>query len=173
MSSPFILGCDGPKELDPMANMHYFYGQMDRFRGMGPQKPIVNSSSLSFGMPLGAVNYAKSRAEGTCDYDHQMFQDKSNPKDVRPVVDGLTTVPSSMVPHKVFVPSYQGQHDPRLTTSPCPSGSPINYFRGSISAYKPRITGIEERFLKSQETREKHAAQYARLREQGVVSGIF
>lgn len=170
-----VLGPDGVREYDPMSNSHYFFSNMKRFKAMGPQKPIVGQGNggVSFGMPLGAVNYAKSRSSDACDSDEQMFQDKSNPKDATPVLDGLTTVPQGTIPYKIRVPTYMGQHDPRLTEAQCPSGSPTNYFRGRISAFRPRFTPIETKFLQAQQTREKHANQYAKLKQMGVVNGIF
>jgi len=170
-----VFGPDGVREYDPMANSHYFFSNMKRFKAMGPQKPIVGQGDhgVSFSTPLGAVNYAKSRSSDACDSDEQMFQDKSNPKDMSPILNGLTTVPQGTLPFKVNVPAYMGQHDPRLTEAQCPSGSPINYFRGSISAFKPRFTPIETKFLQANQTREKHSKQYSKLKQMGVVNGIF
>lgn len=169
-----VFGPDGVREYDPMANLHYFMGNMQRFKAMGPQRPIIGQrTGVTFGTPLGAVNYAKTRSSDACDSDYPMFQDKSNPKDVTPVLNGLTTVPTGVIPYKVDVPSFMGQHDPRLTEAQCPNGSPTNYFRGSLAAFKPRFTPIETKFLQAQQTREKHMKQYAHLKQQGTVSGIF
>jgi hypothetical protein len=170
-----VFGPDGVREYDPMANSHYFFSNMKRFKAMGPQKPIVGQGDygVSFTTPLGAVNYAKSRSSDACDSDDQVFQDKSNPKDMTPILNGLTTVPQGTIPYKIQVPAYMGQHDPRLTEAQCPNGSPTNYFRGRISAFKPRFTPIETKFLQANQTREKHSNQYSKLKQMGTVSGIF
>jgi hypothetical protein len=159
-----------------MAVFNYYMSNLKRYKAMGPQKPIVGqggAGGVSFGMPLGAINYAKSRSTNACDSDYPMFQDKTNPKDVTPLINGLTTVPHGVAPYKINAPDFMGQHDPRLTEAQCPSGGPTNYFRGSISAWKPRFTPIETKFLQSRETRDKHARQYAHLKAQGTVAGIF